>query len=99
MPSFRPSDRRPLTTNKPVFRISITSPYDAPITDVNLPTNDNVEGFTVTVEKPNGDDNPLNDGEVRFISFQLLIHFFLTFSNYEDNCQRNMLDFYVKIKV
>lgn len=37
---------------------------DAPINEVSLPTNDNVDTFTVTVRKPNGDRVPVEDGKV-----------------------------------
>lgn len=61
---FRPSDDRPLTTNRPRLVATINVPSDQPVTDVNLVTRENVDGFTVTVVKPNGDEVPVNDGEV-----------------------------------
>lgn len=49
------------------MRITVLVPDDEPVTDVNLPTNDNIDRFKVIVEKPNGEDVPVKDGEVNMI--------------------------------
>ena len=53
-----------MTTDKNEFIVRISVPADQPITDVKLPTNENVESFTVTVRRPNGEDLPVKDGRV-----------------------------------
>lgn len=61
---FRPSDDRPLTTNEPRLKATIEVPRDVPVKEVSLPTNENVESFTVTVRRPNGELVPVRDGKV-----------------------------------
>lgn len=60
----RPSDGRPLRSNKPKLVVMIDVPSDVPITEVSLPTNGNVGTFTVTVRKPNGERVPVDGGKV-----------------------------------
>lgn len=59
-------DQQPFTTDKPVLIIRVDTPDDERITDVNLQRNDNVDRFTVTVTKRNGDDVPVDNGQVSF---------------------------------
>lgn len=55
---------RPFTTNVPRLIITVLVPTDEPITDVRLPTNENVKRFSVTVERPSGDEVPVQGGRV-----------------------------------
>ena len=62
---FRPSDNNPLVSSEEVLVIRVNVPQDVRIVSVRLPENTNVEDFTVSVRRPNGQNVPVDNGDVR----------------------------------
>ena len=61
----RPGDETPLVTTRQSLVITIRTRPGVRMTEVSLPYNDNVQGFTVDVMTPdNNDPVPVNGGEV-----------------------------------
>ena len=61
---FRPSDRRPFTTDESVLVIKVQVNPDEPVDELRLQTNENVDSFTVTIIQPNGNEVPVRNNKV-----------------------------------
>ena len=68
---YRPNDNNPLVSSEEVLVITVKVPQDVPIVSVRLPENTNVEDFTVSVRRPNGQTVPVDNGDVRSLYFSL----------------------------
>lgn len=86
--TYRPSDEEPFTTDKPKVIIRVNVPEDARTTDLNLPTNRNVDYFTVDVRKPNGNLIPVKDGQVHMFNDLIKRHKIPLCSGHSRECRR-----------